>query len=663
LRRIGQSIFFKVAVTIILLQTVVLFAVAVLIQSYQLSLIERLNKQQLSFITNFIEKEKIKQSQEAVRNINNIMDLLEGTVAYSLYNYDEGNLKKVIKSLLDVSVIKCVDIYDSVAGDVFMAGYKDKQIHIGKKLPPTCKSLSSFKKEITYNNDKLGYIIVYYDMKEILKRLNKEEEEAFKLVNKNFEKISMNLKRDQRLLYIYFILATIIVTLAVVFVLFKLVNKPLNELKRGLKTFFNFLANPKIKVQPIKIKTKDEFGEIARFINRGIIISSKLHAELAEYMSVVNKYVAIAEFNSYGFITNVTEAFTNATGFSKEYLIGKKLDFFGIDLEKVLKSIEEKGACTTEIKIFNKWFHSTFTNKHLNKRKDEFIWIAFDITSQKEVEFMKNNLENLLDEKSKEIKKLHDMTMDSIKYASLIQHSILPEKEVFDEAFEDYFIIWEPKDIVGGDIYFLEKISDKQYLLMVIDATGHGVSGAFVTMLIKAIERQIASKEDHHVSPAKILSEFNKSLKTTLHQLDKNASSNAGFDGAVCYIDYETNTLTFSGANLPLFYVEDGEVVEVKGDRYSVGYVQCEIDYEYHEYKIPLDKDGFYITTDGYIDQNGGDKGFPFGKTRFKNIIKNNYKKPFSVQKEIFEMELKLYQKDNDRNDDITVIGFKGKEF
>ncbi|MEO1928181.1 MAG: SpoIIE family protein phosphatase [Nautiliaceae bacterium] len=183
---------------------------------------------------------------------------------------------------------------------------------------------------------------------------------------------------------------------------------------------------------------------------------------------------------------------------------------------------------------------------------------------------MKNNLEVLVDEKSKEIQKFHNLTMDSIKYASLIQYAILPPKVLFDEVFEDCFIIWEAKDIVGGDIYLFEKISENEYILMVIDATGHGVTGAFVTMLIKAIERQIIYDFNINDSPGKILSEFNKNIKNVLHQFeDEKGVSNAGFDGGLIYVNLKENILKFAGANVGLYYVEDGEVNFIKGDRHS----------------------------------------------------------------------------------------------
>jgi len=664
LGKFRKSIFFKVALLIISLQTLVLFVIAVLLQKHQLRLIQKIHNQQHSFITTFIEHQKIKQISKEVDNIKSVVNVLSGTLAYSLYNLDEGNLKKIIKSLLKKRVIKSVYIYDSVGKEIFIGGYKDgKKIILTKNIPPQFMAYPSIKEDIVYNKEKLGYIKIFYDMAEILNELKAQETQALEIANMQMDNVYYSLQKEHKFLYIYFFLASLLVTLVVVWVLFSLVNKPLSELKKGLESFFKFLANPKNRVTPIHIDSQDEFGEIAKFANNGIVISSHLHAKLAELMEVVNRYVPIVEFDEKCKIINLTDAFCDVVGFSKEYLIGKDIGFLGIDCNELIKKIETNGVCQIEMKLFdNKWLFSTFTKKELADIK-EYVWISYDITSKKEVEFMKNNLEVLVDEKSKEIQKLHNLTMDSIKYASLIQYAILPPKGLFDEAFEDYFIIWEPKDIVGGDIYLFEKISENEYILMVIDATGHGVAGAFVTMLIKAIERQIIYDFKINDSPGKILSEFNKNIKNILHQFeDKTSASNAGFDGGVIYINLKDNILKFAGANVGLYYVEDGEVNFIKGDRHSIGYRQSKMDYEFKEHILSLNKDAFYITTDGFIDQNGGKKGFPFGKKRFKELIKENYNKPFDIQKVIFENELKSYQSLEERNDDITVIGFKGKK-
>jgi ABC-type amino acid transport substrate-binding protein/serine phosphatase RsbU (regulator of sigma subunit) len=262
------------------------------------------------------------------------------------------------------------------------------------------------------------------------------------------------------------------------------------------------------------------------------------------------------------------------------------------------------------------------------------------------------------------LEEMYKHTQESIEYASLIQSTLIPDNELFEKYFRDYFTIWEPKDTVGGDVYLFEELRDEnECLLMVIDCTGHGVPGAFVTMLVKAIERSIVLKIKHgneRVSPSDILSVFNKTMKHLLKQDSDESISNAGFDGAVIYYNKNDKIIRFAGAQLGLFYIEDDEIKTIKGSRHSIGYKRSDPDFEFKEHILHVrDMMQFYITTDGYIDQNGGEKGFPFGKKRFKNILMQHHKESMTKQKDIFLNTLSEYQGDEERNDDITLVGFK----
>jgi PAS domain S-box-containing protein len=285
------------------------------------------------------------------------------------------------------------------------------------------------------------------------------------------------------------------------------------------------------------------------------------------------------------------------------------------------------------------------------KGRDAFIGMTTDITEQKNIEA--------------QIRQMHKHTQDSIEYASLIQHSIIPDDALFSHFFNDYFIYWQPKDIVGGDIYLCEKVNDNEVILLVIDCTGHGVPGAFVTMLVKAVQVQVASMLLNNnfieIDPAWILSYFNKTIKRLLKQESDTAQSNAGFDGGVIYYNKKTNLLKFAGAQTSLFYLDkENQFHTLKGDRNSVGYKKSDMKLEFNTHTLNIEKGmRFYITTDGYIDQNGGSKDFPFGKKRFTALIKEHYEKQMCEQKDIFQKELTSYQQEADRNDDITVIGFK----
>jgi PAS domain S-box-containing protein len=287
--------------------------------------------------------------------------------------------------------------------------------------------------------------------------------------------------------------------------------------------------------------------------------------------------------------------------------------------------------------------------------KQKFVTVVFnDITD--------------LEATKQEIESIHKHTRESIEYAALIQGSILPENKLLEHYFKGHFVTWTPKDTVGGDIWLFEKLRhEDECLLFFIDCTGHGVPGAFVTMIVKAVEREIVAKikaSTEDVSPSFIMEYFNKTMKTLLRQDNEDSLSNAGWDGGIIYYNKRTQILKFAGAETPLFYtMPDGEFKTIKGNRYSVGYKKCDMDYKYKETVIDVQEGmKFFCTTDGYLDQNGGEKGFPFGKKRFGNIIKENYQESMADLQAVFQwkmMEWESMVEDNDRNDDMTLIGFE----
>ncbi len=248
-----------------------------------------------------------------------------------------------------------------------------------------------------------------------------------------------------------------------------------------------------------------------------------------------------------------------------------------------------------------------------------FLGMVTDITKQKQRE--------------EELSRLHRDMKSSIEYASLIQKSLLSNQDILNKRFKDYFIIWEPRDIVGGDIYFIEDIEEMNTIfLMLIDCTGHGVPGAFLTMLIKAIHRQIVDqiKKNNYLSPSMILQMFNSKLRETL-------LNQSGFDGAVLFIDYKNHVLNYSGAKLNLYFIRNGKIDMFKGDRFSIGYNRTALDYKFNEISINLESnDKIYLTTDGFTDQMGGEKYLPFGSKNFYNLIIDQQKNSMEIQKMLF---------------------------
>lgn len=287
----------------------------------------------------------------------------------------------------------------------------------------------------------------------------------------------------------------------------------------------------------------------------------------------------------------------------------------------------------------------------------------------KMVDTIEEHIEKLdlkVEQRTQELETIYHSLQDSIESASQIQQAIVPTQTLFSKHFDEYFIFWEQKEVVGGDIYLFEELRDEEEsLLMVIDCTGHGVPGAFVTMLVKAIEREIVAKiikSDYDVSPAIILQYFNKTMKKLLRQENITALSNSGFDGSVIYINKKEQIVRYAGAKAPLIYVQNGQINTIKGDKHSIGYKKSKSDYVFQDHTLSLDDDLLlYLVTDGYLDQRGGKRGFLMGQKRFIELIETIHHKPLKRQKVHFIDRLKSYQGDYIRLDDITLIGLNIK--
>ncbi|OQX27571.1 MAG: hypothetical protein BWK80_04650 [Desulfobacteraceae bacterium IS3] len=247
--------------------------------------------------------------------------------------------------------------------------------------------------------------------------------------------------------------------------------------------------------------------------------------------------------------------------------------------------------------------------------------------------------------------------MASIRYAHLIQSSLLPNPENIKGFLPDSFFIWMPRDIVGGDFIFTDYVEDG-FIIAVIDCTGHGVPGAFMTMIASFGLRKIIGTEGFR-DPAKILKRLNFIVKTTLQQDTEYALSDDGLDAAVCFISESSGTLTFAGAKLPLISIHNGKIRIVKGDKKSIGYKRSELNFNFANHEIPLEKEMcFYMLSDGFIDQLGGENHRRFGSWRFKELLKNNYMKSFADQREIMIQTFNEHKGKNERQDDVTVVGF-----
>ncbi len=284
-------------------------------------------------------------------------------------------------------------------------------------------------------------------------------------------------------------------------------------------------------------------------------------------------------------------------------------------------------------------------NTEINQQKEEI---------QEQAKNLSDANISITKEKEK-VEESHKQITDSINYAKLIQNAVLPDFHLFEKNFSDYFIFFKPRNIVSGDFFWAKKIND--YIIIVAaDCTGHGVPGAFVSMLGISFLNEICMRKEINQANY-VLNALRKEIKFSLKQ-NKNSNNKDGMDIALCMINTKTNILQFSGANNPLYLFRDNKLIEFKADRQPIGIYLKERPFK--NYKFQLEKDDkLYTFSDGYIDQFGGEKNKKFMKKRFKELLLKIQNKAMYEQKEILDNVLKNWKRKTKQIDDILIIGIK----
>tara|TARA_B100001109_G_C18863975_1_gene475788 strand:- start:642 stop:2129 length:1488 start_codon:yes stop_codon:yes gene_type:complete len=250
----------------------------------------------------------------------------------------------------------------------------------------------------------------------------------------------------------------------------------------------------------------------------------------------------------------------------------------------------------------------------------------------------------------------HDI-IDSINYAQKIQNAILNRPETFTKLFPDSFIFFKPKDIVSGDFYWFKQVGEFK-LVASVDCTGHGVPGAFMSMIGSTSLDEIVMSQQL-TSPNLILDQLQEKIVKALNQKESDSNSKDGMDVAMCVIHEKYNKLYYTGACRPLVYVRNGEVYQIKADPIPIGGVEyIRSGYTIHELDIEKG-DAFYIFSDGYPDQFGGPKDKKYMTQRFRKFLLSISSESFEMQYELLENEFVNWKGANEQVDDILVIGFQ----
>jgi len=428
-----------------------------------------------------------------------------------------------------------------------------------------------------------------------------------------------------------------------------------------------------------------------QYLEKGISLSKKLNV----LDNLKNAYFELS--NSYSSTNNYSKAYTNRLFYEKikdslennenskkilqiqlRYEFEKKQKEFELEREKqkleTLKELNKQKfikylwiigfsiLLLIIIIIYRSYKIKKIDNKKLETQKNEIqeknsrleLYQEELISQKEDIENQKDIVTNHRDKLAIQRKKI----TDSIQYAKKIQNSLFPSQDFINSCFTDNFLLYKPKDIVSGDFYWLKKDKDIIYLA-VADSTGHGVPGAFLSLLGISSLNEIVNN-DKKSSAAEILNKLRKKIKTTLNQNDKNSATKDGIDVALCIINKKTNTIQFAGAYNSLLIVdtEKSELKEIKGDKMPIGiHFKEKTSFTNHSFNYSNNQH-FYLFTDGYIDQFGGISDRKLLLGNFKKIIKKYSKLKFTEQKQKIEEEFENWKDQISQTDDVLIMGF-----
>ena len=434
----------------------------------------------------------------------------------------------------------------------------------------------------------------------------------------------------------------------------------IRETKDGTPIYCDVVGTPLVSPEGEILGIIEDFRDMTERMKTQHLIrkSESKYRELVESASSI-----ILKLDTQGAITFFNEFAQSFFGYSQDELLGRHVvgsivpetETSGRDLRALLEDIvshperygknENENVCKDGRRVWVSWTNQIIRDDVTELPKG-LLCIGQDASERKKAQ---DGLHNAM-----------DIISGSIRYASRIQRAILPAPEQFAALVPRHFAVWEPRDVVGGDMYWIRPWGDG-VLLILADCTGHGVPGAFITLIASgALDRAFLEVEPGN--PAALISRMNAYVKIVLSQdinYGQGDSSDDGLELGVCYIPQDKSAVVFSGAHFQLFVVVDNDVTVIKGDRKGIGYRFVPFDAAFTNQRVAVrPNQRFYLTTDGVIDQVGGEPRRSFGKKRFAKLLLSLEDVPIEQQgKAIFEA-IESHRGRESRRDDIAVIGF-----
>jgi transcriptional regulator with GAF, ATPase, and Fis domain len=371
-------------------------------------------------------------------------------------------------------------------------------------------------------------------------------------------------------------------------------------------------------------------------------------------------------------ITDLNRLATQCLVYEKEIFIND----YTVDYTKYIKGIPQpiSGKQSTSIiylPIFSKekaigvltvqsYDKNAYTPYHLNLIKNLAISIGIALDNAN----LYQNLEEKVKERTAEVieqkaiieEKNKDIT-DSIKYAKKIQQALMPDTDLLRGPFPESFVYYRPKDIVSGDFYWIEKFPDNTVVFAAADCTGHGVPGAFMSLICNDLMSQVI-KDPATTSPGQALRILDERLRAMLNK-SADHSSNDGMDIALCAYNPDKKLLQYAGAHRPLLLMRKGEMIEYKPSKHSIGgYLSGDKTFEDNIIEVQ-DGDCIYALTDGYSDQFGGENGKKFKFKKLQKLIQSISHMSMADQHDLLEEAFVSWRGKHEQVDDVCVIGVK----
>ncbi len=419
-----------------------------------------------------------------------------------------------------------------------------------------------------------------------------------------------------------------------------------------------------VTVTPFTSSEGQQLGIIEDFrdVTERVIAQERILKSESKYRELVESAKSIIiKINLDGNITFFNEYAQTFFGWRSEEIVGKPIlgtivpasETTGRDLRPLVAELvmhpeqyeknENENICRDGTRVWVSWTNQVTRDEHTGKPTG-LLCIGIDATERKKAQ---DGLRDAL-----------DVISGSIRYASRIQRAVLPPDNDFSSVFSNHFIIWHPRDVVGGDIYWSAKWGQGS-LFALGDCTGHGVPGAFMTLITTGALSQ-ALTEVEPGSPGRLLRRAHQIVQSSLNQHTHGGESDDGMELGICYFPPEHTDMIYVGARFPLFIMRDDEIEEIKPNKKGIGYRGIPQEQHFEERHIHLEPGlRLYMVSDGVFDQIGGEKRQGFGKKRFKSALLSLTDVPFAEHGQHLYTMLENYQGNEKRRDDVSMLGLE----